>query len=82
MRACFTEGKFEEALSHYRNAWRVRPEDYKAVLLSMDALAIAEKLVLRVIAHIFAGGTTLAELPGSAHYLIELLYDLSLLVHE
>jgi adenylate cyclase len=37
-RACFTEGKFEEALSHYRNAWRVRPEDYQAMLLSMDAL--------------------------------------------
>src|SRR5438270_3072017 len=38
-RACFTEGKFEEALLHYRNAWRVRPEDYQAILLSMDALA-------------------------------------------
>ena len=38
-RACFTEGKFEDALLHYRNAWRVRPEDYQAILLSMDALA-------------------------------------------
>src|SRR5437868_8214692 len=38
-RACFTEGKFEEAVLHYRNAWRVRPEDYQAILLSMDALA-------------------------------------------
>jgi Flp pilus assembly protein TadD len=37
-RACFTEGKFEEAVSHYRNAWRVRPEDYQAILLSVDAL--------------------------------------------
>jgi len=37
-RACFTEGKFEEAVSHYRNASRVRPEDYQAVLLSTDAL--------------------------------------------
>jgi adenylate cyclase len=38
-RACLTEGKFEEALSHYRNAWQVRPEDYQAILLSMDALS-------------------------------------------
>ena len=38
-RACLTEGKFEEALSRYRNAWQVRPEDYQAMLLSMDALA-------------------------------------------
>src|SRR5438309_4561245 len=38
-RACFTEGKFEDALLHYWNAWRVRPEDYQAILLSMDALA-------------------------------------------
>jgi adenylate cyclase len=38
-RACFTEGKLEEAVSHYRDAWRVRPEDYQAILLSTDALA-------------------------------------------
>jgi adenylate cyclase len=38
-RACFTEGKLEEAVSHYRDAWRVRPEDYQAILLSVDALA-------------------------------------------
>ena len=37
-RVCFTEGEFEEAVSHYRDAWRVRPEDYQAVLLSTDAL--------------------------------------------
>jgi adenylate cyclase len=37
-RACFTEGKLEEAVSHYRDAWRVRPEDYQAILLSVDAL--------------------------------------------
>jgi TolB-like protein/Tfp pilus assembly protein PilF len=38
-RACVTEGKLEEAVSHYRNAWRVRPEDYQAILLSTDTLA-------------------------------------------
>jgi adenylate cyclase len=38
-RTCFTEGEFEEAVSHYRNAWRVRPEDDQAILLSIDALA-------------------------------------------
>jgi adenylate cyclase len=38
-RACFTEGKLEEAVSHYRDAWHVRPEDYQAILLSTDALA-------------------------------------------
>lgn len=38
-RACFTEGKLEEAVSHYRDDWRVRPEDYQAILLSTDALA-------------------------------------------
>ena len=38
-RACFTEGKLEEAVSHYRDAWRVRPEDCQAILLSTDALA-------------------------------------------
>src|SRR5437868_5310888 len=38
-RACFTEGKFEEAVSHYRSAWSVRPEDYQAILLSIDGLA-------------------------------------------
>jgi TolB-like protein/Flp pilus assembly protein TadD len=37
-RACFAEGKLEEAVSHYRDAWRVRPEDYQAILLSTDAL--------------------------------------------
>src|SRR2546430_2522296 len=37
-RACFTEGKLEEAVAHYRDAWRVRPEDYQAILLSVDAL--------------------------------------------
>src|SRR5438477_9763321 len=37
-RACFTEGKFEDALLHYRNAWRVRPEDYQAILLSAEVL--------------------------------------------
>jgi TolB-like protein/Tfp pilus assembly protein PilF len=37
-RACLTEGKFEEAITHYRNAWRARPEDYQAILLSSDAL--------------------------------------------
>jgi len=30
-RACFTERKLEEAVSHYRDAWRVRPEDYQAI---------------------------------------------------
>jgi adenylate cyclase len=38
-RACLTEGKFEEAIVHYRNAWQARPEDYQAILLSSDALA-------------------------------------------
>jgi TolB-like protein/Tfp pilus assembly protein PilF len=38
-RACLTEGKFEEAVVHYRDAWRARPEDYQAILLSIDALA-------------------------------------------
>jgi adenylate cyclase len=38
-RACLTEGKFEEATTHYRNAWHARPEDYQAILLSADALA-------------------------------------------
>jgi adenylate cyclase len=38
-RACFSEGKLEEAVSHYRDAWRVQPEDYQAILLSTDALA-------------------------------------------
>ena len=38
-RACFIEGKLEEAVSHYRDAWRVRPEDYQAIILSTDALA-------------------------------------------
>jgi TolB-like protein/Tfp pilus assembly protein PilF len=38
-RACLTEGKFEEAIAHYRNAWQARPEDYQAILLSSDALA-------------------------------------------
>ena len=38
-RACLTEGKFEEAIIHYRNAWQARPEDYQAILLSSDALA-------------------------------------------
>ena len=38
-RACLTEGKFEEAIAHYRNAWQARPEDYQAILLSADALA-------------------------------------------
>src|SRR5205085_2403599 len=38
-RACFTEGKFEEAVFHYRSAWSVRPEDYQAILLSIDGLA-------------------------------------------
>src|SRR5205814_10306643 len=38
-RACFTERKLEEAVAHYRDAWRVRPEDYQAILLSVDALA-------------------------------------------
>src|SRR5438477_2307971 len=37
-RACFTEGKLEEAVSHYRDAWRVRPEDYQAIFLCSDAL--------------------------------------------
>jgi adenylate cyclase len=37
-RACLAEGKFEEAVSHYRNAWQARPEDYQAILLSIDAL--------------------------------------------
>ena len=41
-RACFTEGKLEEAVSHYRDAWRVRPEDYQAILLMPDALAKLE----------------------------------------
>jgi adenylate cyclase len=31
-RAWLTEGKFEEALSRYRNAWQMRPEDYQAML--------------------------------------------------
>lgn len=38
-RACLTEGKFEEAITHYRNAWQARPDDYQAILLSADALA-------------------------------------------
>jgi adenylate cyclase len=38
-RACLTEGKFEEAILHYRNAWQARPEDYQAIFLSSDALA-------------------------------------------
>jgi len=38
-RACLTEGKFDEAIAHYRDAWRARPEDYQAILLSVDALA-------------------------------------------
>lgn len=38
-RACLIEGKFEEAVLHYRNAWGVRSEDYQAILLSADALA-------------------------------------------
>jgi adenylate cyclase len=38
-RACLTEGKFEDAILHYRNAWQARPEDYQAILLSADALA-------------------------------------------
>ena len=36
--ACLSEGKFDQAVSHYRDAWRVRPEDYQAILLSADAL--------------------------------------------
>jgi adenylate cyclase len=38
-RACLTEGKFEEAISHYRDAGRARPEDYQAISLAADALA-------------------------------------------
>jgi TolB-like protein/Tfp pilus assembly protein PilF len=38
-RACLTEGKFEKAIAHYRNAWQARPEDYQAILLSADGLA-------------------------------------------
>src|SRR6266481_1502565 len=41
-RACFTEGKVEEAVSHYRDAWRVRPEDYQAIYLTAEALAKLE----------------------------------------
>jgi Flp pilus assembly protein TadD len=37
-RACVTERKFDEAVLHYRNAWRVRPEDYQAIYLSASAL--------------------------------------------
>jgi len=37
-RACLTEGKFNEAVSHFRDAWRVRPEDYQATCLSAQAL--------------------------------------------
>jgi Flp pilus assembly protein TadD len=32
-RACFQEGKLEEAVRHYEDASRVRPEDYQALLL-------------------------------------------------
>jgi adenylate cyclase len=37
-RGCLIEGKLEEAVSRYRDAWRVRPEDYQAILLSVDPL--------------------------------------------
>ncbi|HTR19352.1 MAG TPA: protein kinase [Gemmatimonadales bacterium] len=37
-RACFQEGKLEDAVRHYTEASRVRPEDYQALLLMQAPL--------------------------------------------
>jgi tetratricopeptide (TPR) repeat protein len=37
-RACFQEGKLEEAVRHYQDAAAVRPEDYQALLLMQAPL--------------------------------------------
>ncbi len=37
-RACLIQGELEEAVRRYRDAWRVRPEDYQAIFLSADPL--------------------------------------------